>query len=409
MDYFRYRKGELHCEGVAVRQLAERYGTPLYIYSAQTIRSHYNKLRRAFPSALICYSIKSNFSLAICRLLRELGAGFDVVSGGELFRAFKAGARPDKIVFAGVGKTADEIAYALKQGILMLNAESVDEVQTINQVAEQLKTVASVALRINPDVEPHTHRYLKTAIEETKFGLSLRDARDLLGVMHLFRNVRLKGLHLHIGSQITETAPYLKAVKKVLPLIEYCRRLGQEIEYLDTGGGFGIFYKGIEAKPVREFARVILPHISHLKLIIEPGRFIVGNAGIIATRVIRTKSSASTNFVICDAGMNTLIRPALYEAYHRIEPVVKVKGKEQRVNVVGPICESGDFLGKERLLPRLHNGDLLAVFSTGAYGYSMASVYNSRPRPAEVLVSGNKYKLITRSETYTDLVRLEIK
>ena len=415
MDFFRYRKGELHCEGVAVRELAERYGTPLYIYSAQTIRDHYLKLRRAFPSALICYSIKSNSNIAICRLLRELGAGFDVVSGGELFRAFKAGAKPDKIVFAGVGKTAGEIADALKHKILILNAESIDEIQTINQVAERLKVIAPVALRINPDVEPHTHRYLKTAIEETKFGLSIQDTKNLLGVMHLFRNVRLKGLHLHIGSQITETAPYLKAIKKILPLIEYCRRLGQDIEYLDTGGGFGIFYKGIEAKPAKEFGRVIMPHIRHLKLIIEPGRFIVGNAGIIVTRVIRTKSSASTNFVICDAGMNTLIRPALYEAFHRIEPVVKAKNeelraksKEQKVNVVGPICESGDFLGKERLLPKLRNGDLLAVFSAGAYGYSMASTYNSRPRPAEVLVSGNKYKLITRAETYQDLLKLEI-
>ncbi|MFA5793770.1 MAG: diaminopimelate decarboxylase [Candidatus Brocadiia bacterium] len=407
MDFFRYHNNELYCEGVPISKLAERFGTPLYVYSSQTIRSHYQKLRRAFPSALICYSLKSNSNLNICRLLKSLGAGFDVVSGGELFRALKIGANPKRIVFAGVGKTAEEIAYGLKHKILMLNAESVDEVQTINEVAERLKVTAPVALRINPDVEPHTHRYLKTAIEETKFGLSIQDAKELIGVMHLFRNIRLKGLHLHIGSQITETKPYLQALKKVLPLIDYCRRFGHNIEYLDTGGGFGIFYKGMEARPAREFGRTIMPHTKRLKLIIEPGRFIVGNAGIIVTRVIRTKSNASTNFVICDAGMNTLIRPALYEAYHRIEPVTINTNATMKVNVVGPICESGDFLGKERILPRLNNGALLAVFSAGAYGYSMASTYNSRPKPAEVLVTGNKYKLITRAETYNDLIRLE--
>lgn len=423
MNYFHYKKNQLFCEDVSVSELANLYGTPLYIYSARTIKEHYRRLKKAFPSTLVCYSLKANSNLAICRILNKLGAGFDVVSGGEIYRVFKIGANPAKIVFAGVGKTANEIEYALKNNIMMFNTESIDEIQTIEQIACKLQVPTDsvgIALRINPDVKPHTHRYIITGTEETKFGFSIPDAKKAIMMLNSFKHIRFIGLHIHIGSQITETTPYLKALKKVLPLVEYSKRLGYPLKYLDIGGGLGIFYKGAEAKKASDFGAVIIPIIKKLdlKLIIEPGRFIVGNAGIIVTRVIRTKTSGQNNFVICDAGMNTLIRPALYDAYHRIEPVnlpdlsvVRAGRKNIRnkikANIVGPICESGDFLAKNRLLPRVAPNDLLAVFSAGAYGYSMASNYNSRPKPVEVLVSGKHHKLITKSETYNDLIRLE--
>lgn len=410
MNYFHYKKNQLFCEDVSVNKLANLYGTPLYIYSARTIKEHYKRLEEAFPSTLICYSLKANSNLAICRILNKLGAGFDVVSGGEIYRVLKIGANPDKIVFAGVGKTANEIEYALKNNIMMFNTESIDEIQTIEQIACKLKKVAPVALRINPDVKAHTHRYIITGTEETKFGFSILDAKKTIMMLNSFKHVQFIGLHIHIGSQITETAPYLKALKKVLPLVEYSKKLGYPLKYLDIGGGLGIFYKGAEAKRASDFGTVIIPIIKklNLKLIIEPGRFIVGNAGIIVTRVIRTKTNGQNNFVICDAGMNTLIRPALYDAYHRIEPVKRKNiSNKIKANIVGPICESGDFLAKNRLLPRVTQNDLLAVFSAGAYGYSMTSNYNSRSKPAEVLISGKHHKLITKSETYNNLIKLE--
>jgi diaminopimelate decarboxylase len=410
MNYFHYKNNQLFCEDISVSEMASLYGTPLYIYSERTIKEHYSRLKKAFPSTIICYSLKANSNLTICRILNRLGAGFDVVSGGELYRVLKIRANPANVVFAGVGKTRDEIEYALKNNIMMFNTESIDEIQTIEQIACKLKKVALVALRINPDVKPNTHKYIITGIEETKFGFSLSDVKKVIIMLKSFRHIRFIGLHIHIGSQITETAPYLKALKKIIPLIEYSKTLGYQLEYLDIGGGLGIFYKGSEAKKASDFGSVIMPIISklNLKLIIEPGRFIVGNAGIIVTRVVRTKSNGQNNFIICDAGMNTLIRPALYNAYHRIEPVRSKNTKNKiKANIVGPICESGDFLAKNRFLPQVTKNDLLAVFSAGAYGYSMTSNYNSRTKPAEVIVSGKHHRLITKAETYNDLIRLE--
>ncbi|MBI4713163.1 MAG: diaminopimelate decarboxylase [Planctomycetes bacterium] len=417
MDYFYYCKEELYCEDVPVSRIAEQVGTPAYIYSSRTVQEHFHKLKKAFSAPgrapLICYSLKANSNLAICRLLKSAGAGFDVVSGGELFRTLSIGADPAKIVFAGVGKSIAEIKYALQNNILMFNTESFQEILNINLVAQRLNKTARISMRINPDVEPHTHKYLTTAKEETKFGFTIPDAYKIINMLNRFQRVKLVGLHTHIGSQILQITPYLKALKKVLPMIDECRRLGHPVEYLDIGGGFGIYYRGEEAKPAAKFARAILPLVrkAGCRLIMEPGRFIVGNAGILVTKVIAVKETNRKCFVICDAGMNTLIRPSLYDAYHRIEPVRKMKDEriKMRADVVGPVCESGDFLGKDRQLPPVKAGDYLSVFSAGAYGYSMVSNYNSRPRPAEVLVSGNRYKVTTRAERYDDLIRLENK
>jgi len=416
MDRFEYRDNVLYCEDVKVSDIADRVGTPAYIYSRATIERHYRQIEDAFrgASSLICFSIKANSNLEILRIMKDLGAGFDAVSGGEIYRALAAGADPKKIVFAGVGKTDEEIRYALQSGILMFNVESREEVENIDRLAAGMAVVAPIVLRVNPDVDPKTHTYITTGKAENKFGVDIAAARELVEEIPRLKNVQLLGFHCHIGSQMTDTEPYGSAMHKMMELFQECRK-SYPIQHMNVGGGFGIYYKGDEAKPVAEFAARIMPFViaSKCRLILEPGRYIVGNAGILVTRVQYVKMSGPRRFVICDAGMNDLIRPALYQAYHRIWPAASnvppdAPGKDlTNADVVGPICESGDYFAKDRPLPELHRGDLLVVFSAGAYGFTMSSNYNSQPKPPEILVDGKTWRVIRKRETYQDLIRLE--
>lgn len=425
MDYFRYKDRILHCEDVPLPELAARYGTPLYVYSQKTMLRHLHELQSAFAGAepLICYSIKTNGNLHLCRLMRSYGAGFDVTSGGELHRALKAGGTGDKIVFAGVGKTEAEMKMGIEAGVLMFNVESDAELAFLAKVAEEMGKPVRIALRVNPDVDPKTHAKTTTGKRGTKFGMDWDRIAAIAGRLLGNRWIKLSGLHMHLGSPILTTEPYAQALERAVPLIKELRAQGHDMQYLNTGGGFGIHYRKQEALPADAFAQVILPAVraTGCKLILEPGRFIAGNAGILLSRVIYPKESGGRTFFIQDGGMSDLIRPTLYEAFHRIWPVqpapnlpewpadfeAEIPGT-QLTDVVGPICESGDYLARDRRLPPLHSGDLLATFSAGAYGMAMASNYNGRCRPAEVLVDGANHRLIRRRETYEDLVRCEV-
>lgn len=424
MDHFNYRDGRLFCEDVPVELLAQRFGSPLYIYSATTLREHYQRVRDAFAAIkpLICFSIKSCQNLHICRLLSELGSGFDVVSGGELHRALLAGADPAGIVFAGVGKTDDEIRQALAAGVGLLNVESESELENLCRLAQTAGVAPRAALRVNPDVDPKTHVYTTTGKKETKFGVDLDRAVNVFRTFGRRPEVQLSGIHLHIGSPVNDPEVYAVSVRRAVELIERLREDGFTIDTLDVGGGFGAFYQGGEAPPASAYAAAIVPLLAdrELRVILEPGRCIAGNAGILVGQVLHVKSSGARQFVILDASMNELIRPALYGAYHFIWPVragayVPATRAEQQpfedlvtCDVVGPVCESGDFLGKERRMPFVDRGDLLAVFTAGAYAMTMASQYNSRPRAAEVLVDGTASRLIRRRETVRDLVAPEL-
>jgi len=412
MDDFIRRKGELYCEGVPIAKLAKTYGTPLYVYSQNTILSHYQKIKHAFAelNPLICYSVKANANLSILQLLSEQGSGLDIVSQGELARGLEVKVPPERIVYAGVGKTEREIAAALQAGILMFNVESEPEARLINHVAQRLKKTARVAFRINPDVDAKTHKYITTGKKENKFGLSIPIAMDLFRTTRRLRHLKAVGVHMHIGSQITSSTPYIQAMRRMRKVVSSLRQEGFEISYLNLGGGLGIIYNEERPQTANEFAQAMIPLLKPLQcqLILEPGRFIVGNAGILVTQVQYVKRGHLKSFAIVDAGMNDLIRPSLYSAYHQI---VLVSGKRKdelvRTDVVGPICESGDFLGKDRHLPVLKAGDFLAVRSTGAYGMVMASNYNSRPRPAEVLVSGTQVRIIRERETIAEMLAPE--
>jgi diaminopimelate decarboxylase len=415
MHEFKYKNNELYCENVRIRDLAERFGTPLYVYSYKTLIDHYLKLKRAFAelNPLICFSVKSNSNLSILEALVDRGAGLDIVSGGELYRAKKIGVDPKKIVYASVGKTRQEIEEAICAGILFFNVESLQELGLISEVAIGLKKEARVCIRINPNIDPHTHRYITTATVESKFGVDFDTARIIFLNRDNFKNVKLMGLHVHIGSQITQVEPFLAALHRIVSFIDELKMMRIKLEWLNIGGGLGIIYKDEKPQTAGEFALNVVPLLKKtgLKIILEPGRFIVGNAGILATRVIYAKDTKAKRFVVVDAGMNDLIRPALYDAYHEILPVTshqsQVTSQTKKSDVVGPICESGDFLAKDRFLPLYDNGDLLAVMGAGAYGFSMASNYNSRRRPAEVLVKGRKSYLIRRRESFADLVKEE--
>ena len=421
IPFFEYRDGSLHAEDVPVSRIAEKVGTPAYVYSAASVLSAYRSLASEFAAAkpIICFSVKANANLALLKLMAREGAGFDVVSGGEIFRALKAGGDPRKIVYAGIGKTDDEIAYALRAGILMFNVESEPELENINAIARRLGLTASVALRLNPDVDPKTHVYITTGKKENKFGIDLeRAARIVTDLLPRLGNVRLAGLHMHIGSQITQVGPHAKALAKLVRFIQSHGPQLPDLQYLNIGGGFGILYDAEKPAAARDFAAKLLPLVSKtgLRLIMEPGRFIVGNAGILLTRVLYVKhSGANKRFLICDAAMSDLIRPTLYDAYHRVWPAetcvslyAPSKNGLEMVDVVGPICESGDFLAKDRWLPPVRRGDLLAVFSAGAYGYTMSSNYNARPRACEVLVQDDRFTVVRRRETFDDLVAPEI-
>jgi len=412
MHEFKYKNSNLYCEKVKIRDLAEKFGTPLYVYSYNTLISHFIKLREAFKSIkpLICYSVKANSNLAILKVLVKEGAGLDIVSGGELFRAKKAGCPVEKIVYASVGKTTYEIEEAIKSGILFFNVESFPELKNIQHIARRLKKRVNVALRINPDVEPKTHKYITTGKLTNKFGIDFKSAKRIILLARGFSHVEISGLHIHIGSQITTGEPFVAAITKVIRFISTLKRDGIKLEYLNIGGGLGIIYDKEAPQTAKKFAVKVLPLLkkSGLKIIMEPGRFIVGNSGILVARVLYVKNTPKKKFIIVDGGMNDLIRPALYEAYHQIVPLIKRKGAEEKADVVGPICESGDFFAKNRLLPLVEEGDYLAVMSAGAYGFSMASNYNSRRRPQEIMVNKDKAIVIRKRESYEDLIRNEI-
>lgn len=423
MDHFHYRDRELYCEDVPVTKLAAQYGTPLFVYSQATLLHHLRQLQQAFAPAepIICYSVKTNGNLTICRLMAQHGAGFDVTSGGELYRALTADPQA-AIVFAGVGKTADEMRYALENRVMLFNVESEAELHTLADVAHALGKVAPVALRVNPALPPKAHVKTDTSVKGTKFGLDIDTVLEVAQGVVGRPGVAVVGLHMHLGSPILKTDPYHEGAQKAITLVERLRQQGHPIRYLNMGGGFGIHYRKQEALPASAFAEVILPAVraTGCKLVLEPGRFIVGNAGILISQVLFTKHSGGKNFVIQDAGMNDLVRPTLYDSFHRIWPVAPVLGVPCPpedyeadipgtliVDVVGPVCETGDFLAKDRRLPPVRPGDLLATFSAGAYGMSMSSNYNSRVRPAEVLVTSDTHRLIRRRETFEDLVRCE--
>ncbi len=426
MDNFQYINDQLHCERVAVRDIVEKTGTPTYIYSQTTLLSHFDRIASAFAplKALICYSIKSCGNLAILQALRLRGSGFDVVSGGELFRALQAGADPGMIVFAGVGKTDQEINEALDARIGWFNIESEEEFWNLDRLAGAKKLVVHGALRVNPDVSSvGTHQKTLTGKKETKFGVDIDRAEVFYIQAAAAKNARLSALHLHIGSPIKSTQPYVDAITKALNLIDRLAARNIMIDTLDIGGGFAAFYEGNEAPSAADYAAAIIPLLKDrkLRIILEPGRSISCNAGILVTRVQYSKQGGAKKFIIVDAAMNDLIRPTLYESYHFIWPV-DVSGScppenrystlrtanDEKVDVVGPVCESGDYLAKDRYLPRAKRGDLLAVFSAGAYGFAMSSQYNARPRAAEVLVDGNAWRIIRRRETYQDLIAPEI-
>lgn len=424
MDRFEYREGRLWCEQLSAAALAERFGTLLYVYSRDTFVQHYERIRDAFAALdpLICYSIKSCPNVNLCRLLREQGSGFDVVSGGELHRALLAGADPARVVFAGVGKTDAEIREALARGVGLLNVESESELEQLIRIASEVGTRPAAALRVNPDVDARTHVYTTTGTKQTKFGVDFDRAVEVFERFGRSPAVRLCGLHLHIGSPVNDPQAYAAAVRRGVELIDDLRRRGFTIDTLDVGGGYGAYYEGGEAPPAADYARAVVPLLAGrgLKIVLEPGRSIAGNAGILLTRVLHVKTSGAKRFVICDASMTELIRPALYGAYHFIWPtdaggyVPRGRAAQQPheglsvCDVVGPVCESGDFLARDRSLPPVRRGDLLAVFTAGAYAMSMSSNYNSRPRAAEVLVEGAVARLIRRRETYADLVAAEL-
>jgi len=418
MDHFKYRDLELFCEDVRLAEVAESVGTPAYVYSRATIEHHAARLAEAFAWAdpLICYSVKALSNLAVLKIFAALGVGFDVVSGGEIDRVLKAGGEASKIVFAGVGKSDAEIEQAARLGIHLFTVESEAELEAIEAVAAKLDTRVRVALRVNPDVDPKTHRYVSTGKRESKFGLDLERAGAAYARRGEFAHLDFVGVHAHIGSQITSVDPYVVALSRIGGFIQAQEATGVEIDTLDIGGGFGIFYRIGEALTAKEFAKAIRPVVEPLgkKIVMEPGRFIVGNAGVLLTRVAFVKDSGDKRFIVVDAAMNDLIRPSLYQAEHRIWPVLapftpeEAEGKAlPRADVVGPVCESGDFLALDRPFPEVRRGDLLAVFSAGAYGMTMSSNYNSRPRAAEVLVDRTRFRVVRRRETYDDLTGLE--
>lgn len=412
MHHFHYKGDELYGEEVPIRRIAEAVGTPFYLYSHATLTRHFQALDQAFQGIphLVCFAVKATANLAILKLFARMGGGADVVSGGELFRALRAGIPPAKIVFAGVGKTREEMSYALESDILMFNVESSEELHLLEEVAASMRARARVALRVNPDVDPRTHPYIATGLRKSKFGIDIALALEEYEIARKLPHIEIVGIHQHIGSQITEVGPFVDALSKTAALIRELGNRGIAVKYLDIGGGLGITYKDEEPPLPEELGKALMDvvHDLHCTLILEPGRVIVGNAGILVTKVLYVKRSLAKTFVIVDAGMNDLIRPTLYGSYHAILPVQRQQEEVTFVaDIVGPICESGDFLAKDRELPKVWPGELLAVMSAGAYGFTMASNYNARPRPPEVMVRGDRYFVIRQRETYEDLIRGE--
>ena len=428
MHSFRYRDGKLHCEDVDLARVAEKFGTPTYVYSAGTILDHLTRLNGALATLdhLICYAVKANSNRSILKLLADAGAGFDIVSGGELFRVLAAGGDPAKCTFAGVGKSPEEIEYALELGVYSFNIESESELEHIDRIAGAKNLRAPIALRANPDVDPHTHEYISTGSRENKFGIALGQLPAAYERAAEMRNIDIIGVQMHIGSQITEAAPFANAIKKLAPIVRELKSK-YPIKFFSIGGGMGIIYwRALEsgsgkwwhdhggetsAFSICDYADAIVPPLRelNLRILVEPGRFLVGNAGVLLARVSYIKKSGAKKFAIVDAGMNDLIRPALYHSYHEIVPVKETRSeRESKIDIVGPVCESGDFFALDREMPELHEGDLLAIMSAGAYGFVMASNYNSRRLPSEVLVRGDKFALIRQRQTWEDLASGEV-
>lgn len=412
MHDFHYHNDALFCEDIPLERLAKEQGTPCYIYSHATLTRHFQVFDQAFAAVphLIAFAMKANSNLAILRLMASLGSGADIVSGGELFRALQAGIPPSKIVFAGVGKSPEEIAYALDADILLFNVESPAELHAINDVARGKGLCARVALRVNPDIDPKTHPYITTGLKKSKFGIGADRALEEFTTAASLPNVEVIGVHAHIGSQLTQVSPFVDSLKRVVGLIEILKSRGIPIRYLNIGGGLGITYSDETPPLPTEYADAIMPLLqaSQCEIIMEPGRVIAGNAGVMLTHVLYIKETGAKNFAIVDAAMNDLLRPSLYQAHHDILPVRQVPNASEAVfDVVGPVCESGDFLAQGRTMPAVKAGDLLAVMSAGAYGFTMASNYNSRPRVPEILVKGGESFVIRDRETFDDLVRGE--
>lgn len=411
MHHFQYKKNRLYAEGIPIETIVGQVGTPCYIYSQATLERHFKTFDQAFSKIphLICYSQKANSNLALLHLFGRMGGGADIVSGGELYRALKAGIPPERIVYSGVGKTAEEIRYALKEKILLLNIESPEELKLINEIAGRMKRKASISIRVNPDIDPKTHPYVSTGLKKNKFGISIHQSLSEYQLARSLPFIHIAGIDFHIGSQLLDIGPFREAVQKIKKLIVQLQNMNIEIQYLDLGGGLGITYSEEGAPHPRAYAQAVLREVGPMPytLILEPGRVLVGNAGILVTRVLYVKQGEEKNFIIVDAGMNDLLRPSLYGAYHHIQPVARFRRPAIKADVVGPICESGDFLGKDRTLPLPDSGELLAVMSAGAYGFSMASNYNSRPRAAEILVRGKEFQVIRKRETYAQMTALE--
>lgn len=408
---FQYRGNDLFCEDVPVEKLAGELGTPLYVYSHRTIVQNF----RALDKALAClphsihFAVKANSNLAVLRTLATCGSGFDIVSGGELHRVLRAGGDPNRIIFAGVGKTTEEIELALENKIYCFNCESEEELYRIDLVAAEMGTVAPVSIRVNPNVDAHTHHYISTGKSENKFGISFERALNVVTVALQFKNVFVRGVQMHIGSQITSTSPYVKAIRKMVPLVKKLQSICPNLEFFDIGGGLGIVYKNEKPPTPQQFADAVVPLLKPLglKILLEPGRFIVGRAGALLTQVQYIKRTAHKTFVIVDAGMNDLIRPALYDSYHEIVPVKKTRRRPVVADIVGPVCESGDFFAKNRKISHADPLSYLAILCAGAYGFVMASNYNSRGRPAEVLVHGNESSVVRERESRERLIRGE--
>ena len=411
MHHFKYRENALYCEDVPISEIAREIGTPFYLYSHATLKRHFQAFNSAFEGIdnLICYSAKANTNLAVLKLFADLGCGLDIVSGGELYRGLTSGFSPDHVVYSGVGKSADEIDYALEKGILMFNVESLVELELINERAGRLNKRAPIAIRVNPDVDPKTHPYISTGLKKNKFGIESQAAVEAFRLAERLEHVDAVGVACHIGSQITDSDPFEEALKSLKALINELKQMGTNIKYLDMGGGLGITYADEKPPPIDEYAGTIIEQLKDmdLKLVLEPGRVFVGNAGILVTKVLYRKTGGAKNFVIVDAGMNDLMRPTLYNAFHAIEPVINSRQDLIVADVVGPICESSDFLAVDRSMAAVDGGDLLAVMSAGAYGYVMSSNYCSRPRVAEVMVKDSLFQVVKSRESYADLMRGE--
>ena len=412
MDFFQYKNNQLMAENLPVKQLAEQFGTPLYVYSRATLECHWHAFNNAFGEHphLVCFAVKSNPNIAILNVMAKLGSGFDIVSQGELERVLAAGGDAGKVVFSGVAKSRQEIARALEVNIRCFNVESEAELLRINQIAGEMGKIASISLRVNPDVDAHTHPYISTGLKENKFGVSVEQAREVYKLAATLPNIKIVGMDCHIGSQLTELQPFLDAVDRLIVLMEQLNQDGIHLKHLDLGGGLGVTYTDEAPPHPTEYAKALwekLSAFSELEIIVEPGRAITANAGILVTKVEYLKSNESRNFAIVDAGMNDMIRPALYQAYMNILEIDRTLAREEKIyDVVGPICETSDFLGKQRKLA-IAEGDYLAQRSAGAYGASMSSNYNSRPRTAEVMVDGDKAYLIRRREALNELWQLE--